>query len=174
MKRRVIVLGGVLCILGVAFLAWLRSGSIYPKLLLGWARVLTKQIPVTVEIGDRRLESARCFVEPGEFQNHRSQGLVLWVEDPADVLGRHILVMDQGHGEVLVPNSGQNHYRLLRNRWLIQSDSGAQGIPFGNAKLDATDPNFQQSGNSISFTIPAVLDLPAGRWNVRPDPNGSV
>ncbi len=174
MKRRLLVLGGFVCILGVAFLAWLRSGSIYPKLLLGWARVLTRQIPVTAEVGGRRLEGTRCFVEPGEFQNQRSKGLVLWVENPAAVLGRDILVVDLDHGEVLVPNSGWNHYRLLRNKWLIQSDSGAQGVPFGDAKLDAADPNLQRSGNLISFTIPAVLDLPAGRWNVRIDPNGST
>jgi hypothetical protein len=100
--------------------------------------------------------------------------LVLWVESPDAALGRDILVVDLDHGEVLVPNFGWDDYRLLRNRWLIQSDSGAQGVPFGDAKLDAADPNFQPFGNSICFTIPAVLDLPAGRWNVRIDPNGSV
>lgn len=59
----------------------------------------------------------------------------------------------------------------LGNKRLVQSDSGAVGIAFGDSKLDERDPNFQQSGDLISFTIPPVLDLPSGRWNIKIDPN---
>jgi len=147
---------------------------IYRKLLLGCARVLKRELPVIVEVDNRQLQGVRCFVEPGEFGNHRSKGLVLWVEDPRIALGYDVLIADLDNEKIISPNSGDQNYRLLSNAWLIQSDSGAAGVPFGDPKLDANDPNFQQSGNLISFTMPPVLGLPSGRWNVRIDANEST
>jgi len=67
MKRRLLMLAGVGCILVVLIVLWQRTDPIYEKLLLGWARVLKKQIPVTVEIDDHKLQGVRCFAEPGEL-----------------------------------------------------------------------------------------------------------
>ena len=139
------------------------------KLLLGEARILTKQIPVTVQIDGHKLERVRCFVEPGEFRNHRSDGLVLRMDGAHSERGCDVLIVDLDHGSVLVPSYSTRNYRLLRDRWLIQSDSGAAGVPSGDSKLDANDPDFRRSGNVISFTIPPVLNLPPGRWNVTVD-----
>ena len=90
------------------------------------------------------------------------------------MLGRHILVVDLDREEVLVPNPGVRNYQLLWHKWLIQSESGALGVPFGHPKLDANDPDFQQSGNVISFTIPPVLNLPPGRWKLKIDANERI
>jgi len=174
MKPRLLMLAGVGCILVAMIVLWHRTDPIHKKLLLGCARVLKKQIPVTLEVDDRKIQGVRCFVEPGEFGNHRSRGLVLWVEDPRAVLGYHILIVDLDNKKIISPNSGDRNYRLLGNKRLIQSDSGAVGVAFGDSKLDDGDPNFQRSGNLISFTIPPVLDLPSGRWKVRIDANESI
>jgi hypothetical protein len=175
MKRRSKMMIGVgVCALIVLIIVGRLADPIYRKLLLGWARVLTKEIPVTVEIDDHALGNVRCFAEPGEFRNHRSKGLVLWLENPRYALGYDVLVVDLDHGQVLVPNCGAGHYKLLRNGWLIQADSGAMGVPFGDSKLDANNPDFRQSGNVISFTIPPVLNLPSGRWNVTVDRKSDI
>lgn len=59
------------------------ADPIHAKLLLGEARLLRTQVPVTVKIGDHKLQNVCCFVEPGEFRNHRSKGLVLGMEHRA-------------------------------------------------------------------------------------------
>ena len=174
MKPRLLMLAGAGCILVAMIVLWHRTDPIHKKLLLGCARVLKKQIPVTLEVDDRKIQGVRCFVEPGEFRNHRSKGLVLWVEDPRAALGYHVLIADLDHKRILLPNSGDRNYRLLGSKRLIQSDSGAVGVAFGDSKLDERDPNFQQSGNWISFTIPPVLDLPSGRWTVRIDGDSRI
>jgi hypothetical protein len=172
MKRRLMMLAGVGFVLAALFVLWYdTTHSIYAKLLLGNARVLTSQVAITVAVDDRELRGVRCFAEPGEFRNHRSKGLVLWVDDPHALLGRHVLVVDLDRRSILLPNFGLDDYKLLGNKRLMQSDSGAVGVAFGDSKLDERDPDFQQSGNLISFTIPPVLDLPAGRWSVRIDAN---
>ena len=166
MKRRSKMTVAAIDALVVFLTVWCLTDPIIAKVLLGEARVLREQIPVVVEISEHQLQNIRCFAEPGEFRNHRSKGLVLWVENPRAMLGRHLLVLDLDHEKVLVPNASGRDYRLLWNKWLIQSESGAVAVPFGDSKLDANDPDFQQSGNVISFTIPPVLNLLPGRWNV--------
>ena len=174
MKRRFKILAVVACCLVVLILVLHETDPIYRKLLLGWARVLKKQIPVTVEVGDHQLPGVRCFTEPGEFGNHRSKGLGLRMKDPHAVLGYHVLIVDLDHRKILLPNSGVGDYRLLGNKRLIQADSGAVGVAFGDSKLDECDPNLQQSGNLISFTIASVWGLPSGRLNVRIDASESI
>jgi hypothetical protein len=169
MKRRSKMTVAAVCVLTASIVVWFLTDPIYAKLLLGQARALRKQIPVTVEVSDHRLPGVRCFAEPGKFWNHRSKGLVLRLENPHAVLGYHVLIIDLDHRAVLVPNSDRNDYRLLRDKWLLQSNSGTEGVPFGDSKLDANDPTFQQLGNVISFSIPPVLDLPSGRWTVTVD-----
>jgi len=171
-KRRLTIAAALVCTLAASFFIWNRSGSIYPKLPFGWARVLTERIPIAVEVDGRRLETVYSFAEPGRFHGPSSDRLALWLKDPNSVLGYDVLIIDRDREEVLVPCSGVRNYRLLRNRWLVQSDSGAEGVAFGNPKLDGRDPDFQQSEDTISFTIPPVLDLPSGRWNLKVNANG--
>lgn len=93
------------------------------------------------------------------------------MNDPHAWPGRHILIVDSAHQEVSLPNSSARQYKLLLGRWLLQAESGAWGVPFGDPKLDGRDPDFQRSGDVISFTIYPELGLPSGRWTVRIDAN---
>lgn len=140
---------------------------IYCKLLCGAARILSRPVDVVLEVDGRPMEGVRCFRESTRFDGTPSNRLVLHIKDPNAILGREILIVAPTDGMVLLPNASFADYRLILNKWLIQSDSGACGVAFGDSKLDARDPDFQQSGNMISFTIPPVLDLPSGRWNLR-------
>ena len=90
------------------------------------------------------------------------------------MFGRHVLILDLDHRKVGVPNSDISGYRLVWGRWLLQSEGGDGGVPFGDSKLDANDPGFQQSGNEISFTIPPVLNLPPGRWKLTIDGKNNI
>jgi hypothetical protein len=167
MKRRTKIIAIALCTLAALAITKIASDPIYGKLLVGTARVLTKRIPITLEVGDQRIDRVWCFRESNLFHGGASKRLILWLESPHAVLGREILVVDLNRGKVYLPNSSTLDYKLISRRWLVQSEGGDGGVAFGDSKLDASDPHFQQSGKSISFTIPPMLDLPSGRWNVK-------
>lgn len=148
-------------------LEWLASQPIYCKLLFGMARILSQQVDVVLEIDGRLVPGVRCFKESTLYDGRPSDRLVLYIDDPNTLLKRHIILVAPAHGMVLLPKPSTRDYRLIRDRWLIQSDSGAEGVAFGDTKLDDRDPDFRRSKDTCSFTIPPVLDLPAGRWNLR-------
>jgi|GEM_PF-6166398 len=70
---------------------------------------------------------------------------------------------------VLLPSQSTENYRLIRDKWLIQSDIGALGVELGSSKLDGVDPQFERSESTISLTVFPLLDLPTGRWSLRID-----
>lgn len=63
---------------------------------------------------------------------------------------------------------------VLTVAWLLQAESGALGVLFGDPKLDGRDPDFQRSGDLISFTIYPEHGLPSDRWTVRIDANDRI
>lgn len=148
-------------------LVWFASDRIHAKLLVGAARILRHRVPVVLSVEGVSLHNVYCFREDSLFSGERSGRLILWVEIPKAVLGRDILIVDPDSKKVCLPNSSSRHYKLLWKKWLIQSDSGVQGVAFGDSKLDPNDPSFQQAGNIISFSIPPILGLPSGRWTLK-------
>lgn len=174
MKRRTRIIAAILCAIAVLAVVEVVSVPIYGKLLTGTARILTERIPITVKIGDRRIERVWCFRESNRFRGGVRRSLILWLESPRAMFGRHVLILDLDHGTVHVPNSAISDYRLILRRWLVQSEKGDGGVPFGAPKLDTNDPDFQQSGNEISFTIPPVLNLPPGRWELTIDGKNNI
>jgi hypothetical protein len=167
MKRRsrAVVLAGIALVLLAS--AGTVSDPLSRQLLLGQATLLRHEISVTGEVDGHRLEAIRCFAEPGRFGGPASQRLVLWMDDTGGTIPHRVLIVDLDNGKVIVPNASQANYRLLGRRWLAQSDSGAEGVLFGDPKLDARDPGFQRSADTVSFTVPAVLNLPSGQWSLR-------
>ena len=167
MKRRsrIVALTGTILVLLAG--AGMLSDPLSRKLLLGQARLLTQELPVTAEVDGHRLEAIRCFAEPGRFGSPASKRLVLWMDETGGTIPHRALIVDLDNGKVIVPNASQANYRLLGRRWLAQSDSGAEGVPFGHPKLDARDPGFHRSADTVSFTVPAVLNLPSGQWSLR-------
>lgn len=164
-KYKIIIISAV--ILMMLFLAWFAAEPIHVKLLVGSARIIGNKVPARLSVDGVSLENAHCFREDSLFNGEKSNRLVLWVEIPETPLGRDILIVDPDSRKVYLPAAGTDDYKLLWKKWLIQSDSGAMGVAFGDSKLDPNDPNFQQAGNMISFSIPPVLGLPSGRWELK-------
>lgn len=146
---------------------WFASYYIHGKLLFGTARVLTNKVPIILTVDDNPINDVLCFREPCLYHGGVSKRLVLWLENPQAVADRYILIVDPEKEKVGIPNSSTHQYKLLWKRWLIQAESGIGVVAFGDSKLDKRDPEFQQVGNLISFTIPPVKNLPSGRWNIQ-------
>lgn len=170
MKRRWKTAIILLCVAILLAIAALASQPVYCRLLLGTSRILSEQVGVVLEINGRPVPGVRCFKESTRYDGSPSDRLVLYFDDPDALLKRHILLVAPADGMVLLPNLSTRDYRLISDRWLIQSDSGAQGVAFGDSKLDGVDPHFERSEGTVSFTVPfPLLGLPTGRWSLRID-----
>jgi len=167
MKRRSKIIIVIILLSLSTAVAWFASDYIHGKLLIGTARVLKNKVPIILTVDGNLINGVLCFREPCLYNGGASKRLVLWLENPQAVTGRKILIVDPEKEKVFIPNSSTRDYKLLLNRWLLQSESGSVGVAFGYSKLDKRDPDFQMVGNLISFTIPSVLNLPPGRWNIQ-------
>ncbi|UCE46740.1 MAG: hypothetical protein JSW47_14120 [Phycisphaerales bacterium] len=164
-KTKIVIISVVTSV--IFLLVWFASDRIRLRLLVGAARILRDAVAVQLSVDGASVGNVRCFREDTVFDGGKSNRLVLWVEIPKASYGRDILIVDPDSRKIYLPNASSNDYKLLWKRWLMQSDSGAMGAAFGDSKPDPDDPNFQQADNIISFTIPPILDLPSGRWELK-------
>lgn len=171
MKQKLRILVGIVCVLVALFVAWLASGSSYPKLLIGRAWILTRRVPVAVEIDGHRLERVLCFATARTSQR-LPERLILGVGTLQGVSRHDFLIVGLAHQRLFHPNPGDRYNRVLHNGWLLQSDAGASGVDLADpVKGGDVAPGFRRSGNTVSFSIASTAGLPGGRWNVTIDPN---
>ena len=124
-RRRIVII--LLSVAVPAAIAWLASQPIYCKVLLGMARILSQQVDVVLEINGRIVPGVRCFKESTCYDENPSDRLVLHINDPNAASKHHILLVAPAERMVLLPSQSTENYRLIRDKWLIQSDIGALG-----------------------------------------------
>ena len=152
----------------ILIFVWFVSDIIHMKLFVGGARILTKQVHINIEIDGQRFDDFFCFEDTGQFGDGHSKRLVLWIKSSESNYLREILIVDTTNRKILLPNSSDNCYKLICEKYLMQSNSGAYGVAFGDSKLDANDPEYQNTNGTISFNIPSnEFGIPSGRWTIQ-------
>ena len=156
-RRRIIIAGLTVLILGSVLLVYLfESHPIVLKSITGSARILPSALNASIKIDGVTQSAARCFQIKSHFNGEPADEFVLWLPASSDVYGRDILLIDRANNQVGRPNTTNEDYDLLWNRFLFQSESGSRYVSFTSAKSYAQDPELEFTDKSLRFSVPDV------------------
>jgi hypothetical protein len=167
MKRKGIIIGIGMLLIGSAFFIYLYHHPLALKLLNGSARVLSPPLKTTIKVCGQIHTTAKCFTMKTLFDDQPVDNLVLWLPNASAYYKREILMINRREKLVGMPNASNLEYDLLLNIYLFQAESGSLFTPFSSVKWDNQDPMLEITDKTIQFTMPeGVGDFSSQRIEV--------
>ena len=117
MKRKGIIIGMGILLIGSAFFIYLYEHPLALKLLNGSARVLSPPMKITIKVGGPIQIIAKCFTMKTLFDDQPVDNLVLWLPNASAYYKREILIINRSEKLVGMPNASNLEYDLLVNRY---------------------------------------------------------